>query len=66
MLTAVIDRILAAEENELEEILRAVLLRYAEVFPEWEVSTIAIDKTRERNEQLDQMIDMIEKMKTMV
>ena len=65
MLTAVIDRILAAEENELEEILRAVLHRYAEVFPNWEVSTISIDKTRDRNEQLDQLIAMAQKMKTL-
>ena len=65
MLTAVIDRILAAEENELEEILRAVLRRYAEVFPNWEVSTISIDKTRDRNEQLDQLIAMAQKMKTL-
>ena len=61
MLEAVIDRILIADEREIAEILRAVLLRYAEVLPDWDVSTIAIDKTRDRNEQLDQLIALAEK-----
>jgi len=50
-------------EHEIEEVLQAVLNRYSELFPDWEVSTFSLQKSRDRNEQLDKNITMLEKMK---
>ena len=50
-------------EHEIEEVLQAVLNRYSELFPDWEVSTFSLQKSRDRNEQLDKNITMLQKMK---
>ena len=54
-------RDLAAEiaqinENEIRKLLNAVLQRYAVLFPDWEVSTISLHKSADRNEQLDRIL----------
>lgn len=53
-------------EYEIEETLQAVLRRYGELFPDWEVSTISLQKNEDRIEQLDRTIAFLEKMKTIV
>lgn len=58
-----IDMIKNATEDEITEIVMAALKRYRELFPDWEISTINIDKTEDKNTQLDQMIALLEHMK---
>ena len=58
-----IDWIKTAEPEELEDILKALLKRYREVYPEWDVSVITLEKTADKKEQLDRMIQLLEKMK---
>ena len=53
-----------ADDYVIGEILKAVLDRYAVLFPSWEVHAISLDKTEDRNEQLDRMIQVLENMKT--
>ncbi len=53
-----------AQADEVEKLLEAVLRRYAQLFPDWEVSTISLEKSSDRNEQLDRIIEMLQKMKT--
>ena len=53
-----------ADESAIEEILNAVLHRYAELFPDWEVNTISLQRSQDRNEQLDRIIAMLQNMKT--
>lgn len=53
-----------ANEIEIEALLDAVLRRYAILFPDWEVCTVSLQKSADRNEQLDRMIAMLQKMKT--
>lgn len=60
---AFVEKIAQANEAEIEQLLKAVLQRYAELFPDWEVSTISLQKTSDRNEQIDRLIETLEKMR---
>lgn len=39
-----------ANTVEILELLDAVLLRYQALFPEWEFSTVSVEKAGDRNE----------------
>ena len=54
-----------ANSKEIISILNAALSRYSVLFPDWEISTISVFKSEDRNEQLDRMITLLEKMKTL-
>ena len=41
----VLDKISAAKREELEEILQAVLRRYAVLYPDWEVNIYSLEKS---------------------
>ena len=58
-----IEQIKKAKPEELHKILQAVLARYREVFPDWELITVSLEKAVDKNEQLDRIISMLEKMK---
>ena len=58
-----IDWIKTAEPEELEDILKALLERYRAVYPEWDVSVVSLEREADKNEQLDRMIQLLEKMK---
>ena len=59
-----VEEIAQADGVEIEKLLKAVLQRYAVLFPDWELSTVSLRKSADRNEQLDRMIAVLEKMKT--
>ena len=52
-----------ANESELSDLLQAVMRRYAQLFPEWELGTISIEKSGDRNAQIDRMILVLQSMK---
>lgn len=54
-----------ADGVQIEELLFAGLKRYAVLFPDWEISTVSIDKREDRCEQIDRIIQVLETMKTM-
>lgn len=58
-----VEQIQQAEADDMEQILRAVLQRYAELFPGWEITTISVEKCMDKNEQLDQIISVLERLK---
>ena len=60
-----LDAIKKANREEMDEILKTVLYRFGELYPEWEISTISVLKSEDRNEQLDRMIMLLQKMKTL-
>lgn len=60
-----LERIAQAREYEIADVLTAVLRRYGELFPDWEICTIAVNKNEDKVEQIDCIIDMLEKMKTL-
>ena len=58
-----IEKIKKAKPEELNDILLAVLERYREVFPDWEIITVSLEKAVDKNEQLDRTIKLLENMK---
>ena len=60
-----LDAIKKANGEEMDEILKTVLFRFGELYPEWEISTVSVLKSEDRNEQLDRMIMLLQKMKTL-
>ena len=58
-----IKEVAKADEFEIEALLKAVLRRYAELFPDWELTTISLHKGSDRNEQLDRMIVLLQQLK---
>ena len=64
MMLDLAEEIAQADGAKIDKLLKAVLQRYAELFPDWELSTISLQKSSDRNEQLDRIIGVFEKMKT--
>ena len=60
-----IEEIKKTDADGIEKILKAVLSRYSVLFPGWELCTVSLLKSNDRNEQLDQMIAVLQKMKTL-
>ena len=58
-----IDQIKKAKPEELNDILLAVMARYREVYPDWELITVSLEKAVDKTEQLDRMIGLLENMK---
>ena len=56
-------KISTANEEEVDILLTAVLARYGELYPDWEISTISIRRAEDRAEQIDRTIRMLEWMK---
>ena len=62
-MTDLLEEIARADEDQIETLLKAVISRYSELYPDWVVSTISIQKTGDKNEQLDNIIRLLQKMK---
>lgn len=60
-----VEEIARVDEGEIEKLLKAVLQRYAVLFPDCEISTISLQKGSGRKEELDRMIAALEQMKTL-
>ena len=50
-------------KDRIADLLDCVLLRYKKLYPNWDIFIITLDKTTDKNEQLDKMIDLIQNMK---
>ena len=59
-----VEKIGQANEREIEKLLKAVIQRYATLFPDWELSVVFVEKNKDKNEQLGRMIELLEKMRT--
>lgn len=59
----VIQAISQAQDLELEAMMAALLKRYGEVFPDWELSIVSVEKTGDRNAQIDKVIELLKKLK---
>ena len=56
-------KIRESQAKELNDILLAVLARYRELYPDWEVMTLSLEKHVDKNAQLDRIIASLENMK---
>ncbi len=60
-----ISEIWKVEPGQIGDVVDAALGRYQALYPQWEVTTISIDKRQSRSAQIDRMIAFLEKMKGM-
>lgn len=59
-----VEKIAQAKADELEMLLRAVLQRYSDLFPDWEITTVSFQKAKDKNAQIDQFIELLTRLKT--
>ena len=59
-----LQEIAQVDEVEIQEILRAVQRRYGQLFPDWELSVITLQKSADPKVQLDRIIELLQKIKT--
>lgn len=57
------DEIEKVDSYEIRYVLEAVIERYNELFPDWEIGTFSIERCKDKNEQIDQIIAFFEKLK---
>lgn len=62
-LRKLLERIGSAADLEIPEIFRVALERHNACFPDWEISTISIERKGDRNEQFDNVIRVLQRMK---
>lgn len=58
-----LDQIRQAPPEDPEDIFKAVLARYGALYPNWEIIPVSIDRTADKNTQLDLMIALLEHLK---
>ena len=51
-----LEEIARTDGAEIEKVLKAVLDRYAVLYPDWDVTTFSLQKSDDRNEQIDRII----------
>ena len=56
----IFDQIEMVDENMIPEVMVAVLERYNALFPDWHISTIAIEKERDRKAQIEASIRVLQ------
>lgn len=54
-----------ADSVQIVELVDAVINRYSALFPDWEISVISLEKSSDRNEQIDRVIALLEQIKTL-
>lgn len=59
-----VEEIARADEKDIDKLIKAVLLRYEVLYPDWEISTITLQKSSDRNEQIARTITWLQSMKT--
>ena len=58
------EEIARADSTQIENLLKAILDRYAVLFPDWEISAVSLPKSPQRDVQIDRMIAVLQGMKT--
>ncbi len=60
---SLIKKIKLSDSTQINEVLSAAQNRYRRLFPEWEIYYISIEKSQDRNEQIDQVIEFLNRLK---
>ena len=56
------DEIAESDREQISELLEAVLQRHTQVYPEWEIMTVTLNKRKDRKEQIRDMIEVLLKL----
>lgn len=52
------------EAKDFDAVVQAVVKRHGELFPDWEINVMVLEKKEDRNNQIDEIIHGLENMKT--
>ena len=58
-----LNRIALVDEYQIDAILNAVLARYAVLYPDWEICTLSLPRSSDRNHNIDEIISLLELLK---
>ena len=50
-------------EYQIDVVLNAVLARYAVLYPDWEIYTLSLPRSSDRNHHIDETIALLERLK---
>lgn len=64
-MTTLADIIAQADEMLLSEMVEAILMRYEQLRPDWQICYLALEKKGDLVEQIDRTIGLLEHMKNM-
>ena len=53
------EQIAQVDDDHIQDVVRTAIKRYAELFPDWEIGTFSLQKSEDKNEQIDRMIAML-------
>ena len=59
----ILDAVKNAGPDEMSDLVMAVQNRYNELFPDWELSFFTLERKPDKNEQLDSIIAVLNKLK---
>lgn len=59
----VLKQIAKVEPERIQAVLEAIMQRYDELFPDWEINFFSIPKSADRNAHIDQAIRMLQSFK---
>lgn len=49
-------------EEEINDVINALISRHAELYPDWELVIFSLDKTQDRNNQIDRAAALMKKL----
>lgn len=55
--------ILNVGKEEIETVVHMAVQRYEQLYPDWEIAILSIEKKENRNAQIDGIMELLEKMK---
>ena len=56
-------QIAVADADHIHDVVLAAIKRYQELFPDWDIFYCSIDRSRNRNKQIDLQISLLERLK---
>lgn len=59
----IIESIYRVSKEEIQDVLQAVMARYRELYPDWDISILSLEKAENKNDQLDKAIALLDHMK---
>jgi hypothetical protein len=59
----ILEKIGSADGNQIQALLMEVMIRYRELYPDWEINIVSLEKNKNQNEQIDGIIEMLKDMK---
>lgn len=59
----IISQIECSDCSQIERLLKAVVARYGELYPDWELSVMSLEKNKDRAKQIDNIIEVLQRIK---